>query len=58
MNDFIKMKCVILQNNTVQRQTAVTITLKGAFHNLKIPSCYVAVGTDSVGYSVLYNKLC
>jgi hypothetical protein len=58
MNDLIKMTCVVLQNNTTQNQMAVTITVKGAFHNMKIPSYYVAVGTDSVSYSVLYNKLC
>jgi hypothetical protein len=42
MNDLIKMTCVILQNNTTQGQIAVTITLKGAFHNLKTPSYCVA----------------
>jgi len=52
------MMYVILQNNTAQSQIAVTVSLKGTFHHLKIPCYYVAVGTDCVGCSVLYNCLC
>jgi hypothetical protein len=36
MNDLVKVKCVILQNNTTHSQIVFTITLMGAFHNLKI----------------------